>query len=647
MTNPKRILLCIGCDDYDSDSLSHLTGAEEDALNMYELLSGADNGDYPESDTRLLLSPTCNEVDKAFSELLAEGVPVDTLTIFFAGHGGVAKGSYYLCMKESSIGKLSTTAYSLSRLFEIINENGPAQCNIIIDACEAGGLVSNLGTLLKPELIGMTNTSGISIFATSAAKQGSLDTPIGGVGTTQLLRVLKGEIFVQDSRPYLDLVEVGRAAAGLIADAAKKLTQSVPGGEFTTQTPVVWGLNLFGQSRFSKNPVFNDKQAVSLHSMVSIPSKSLAGTVIGESSEIIWALFYDPPENLIPTKIFNTLAPITQKLGNEEDVVRFISGIATPLNERVQNAPNLFSSVELNATFIALLLEWCGRSGLAELQIKEIASQLTEQLLICANELNMELAKDEYALALDGLADLFYLPIRISKILGWCSAGLLINEQLGSESLQLKALTEELMKKILDVYKSCILFVSDLQSPYVFTILFTALRYNLRDVGENLFGLYMSQLFEVEGNIARPTLEAELAYDFLKARFSGELTCASPMVSNPCESLSVMLMMAKLYGLENTVDPYLSWLDHASNFIFIPDTHISFAQRIIEEGQNHNFQIGHGIWRVSDFVSRWEVACLPQITGDKTLATPSVIIGALCASLLFPNRTPWFLLRQA
>jgi len=643
MTDIKRVLLCIGCDAYES--LGKLSGAEEDAKNVYRLLRSSDFGNYPEATSRLLLSPTCADVDHALSELIPVNEETDTLTIFFAGHGGVAKGSYYLCLKDTVVGKFATSAYSLSRLFEIINEVSPSQCNIIIDACESGGLVSNLATLLKPELIGMANTSGISIFATSAAKEYSLDTPEGGVGTTQLLRVLNGEVIVQDSRPYLDLVEAGRAAADLIIGEARKLTNSMPPGTFTAQTPVVWGLNLFGQSRFSKNPAYDAEQRVSLHSMVSIPSRSQAGAAISEASGKLWTLLYDSAEDLTPLRIFNELNPIAKKLNSEQDVVRFLSGVAVPLAEKMADSVDSFAPIELNATFISLLIEWCGQSGLAEAQIEIFTSTLIEQLTAQLVDVCAEIDDFNNALAFEGLADFYYLPIRISKLLGWCGAGIFICKQSGQNSEKLANLMCELAQKILDIYEACVFVISDLQAPYILTFLLAALKGGHKEIGEQFFGLYVSQLIKDKANVARASLEPEVAYDFVKARAEGSLSCTSSMVSNPSEVLSVLLLMARYYELDDVVDPYLAEIDHTSMVAFLPNTHMDFAQRVIHNGRNHNFQVGHGVWTVKDFSKRWESACEPQLATDATLNIPAVVVGGICASFLFPDRTPWFLLQ--
>ena len=442
-------------------------------------------------------------------------------------------------------------------------------------------------------------------------------------------------------------MEVGRVAAGLVVSEAAKITASMPLGTHTTQTPVVWGLNLFGQSRFAKNPACDITQSTSLYSMLSIPAKSIAGSIISSESEKLWALLYESPEELTPFRITSTLRPILEKLQDAKDVVNFISGIEVPLREKLSDSNDSFSQVQLNGTFIALLLPWCAQSGLAEEKIKEIAAELIVQLNAAVDKLNEELREFENALAFDGLADFFYLPIRISKLIGWCGAGLLICEQLGREPGQLRELTEDLANRILETYGSCIRIISDTQSPYILTFLFSALRFGMRDIGEQFLGLYVAHAFTDQANFARTSLEPELAHDFIKARLSGELTCTSPLVAHPSESLSTLLMMVKTYGLNETVDPYLSDLDHLAHVVFLPNTHTSFAQSLIEQGRNHNFQIGHGIWTVDDFVSRWETACGPQLASDSALDKPSVCLAALCASLLFPDRTPWFLLRPA
>ncbi|WP_256594742.1 hypothetical protein [Pseudomonas sp. OV226] len=76
----------------------------------------------------------------------------------------------------------------------------------------------------------------------------------------------------------------------------------------------------------------------------------------------------------------------------------------------------------------------------------------------------------------------------------------------------------------------------------------------------------------------------------------------------------------------------------------IPQSYLEFSQPFVPNGINHVFQIGHKVWTVADVAERWKTACIPQMENDTSLRHPATRIGALCASLIFPDRVPWFLL---
>lgn len=644
MSDQQRVLLCIGCDAYES--LSTLKGAELDAKEIFATLIDPVYGDYQTSTARLMLSPTLGEVFNTIDELMPEGQTTDTLTLFFAGHGGLSKGSYYLCLKDTVSGRFATTAFGLSRLFEIINEKAPAQCNIILDSCQSGGLVADLGALLKPELIGTANTSGISIFATSAADEYSIDTPSGGLGTIQLLRVLRGEVDIQSQQPYLDLVEVGRIAANNISREAAEIASKSLSGKFTNQSPVVWGLNLFGQSRFAKNPLYDSSRPSSVFEMTSISPASSAGREISGAAEKIWALYYMDPNDLTPKTICDILAPLVKKMDDEADLGRFIKGLATTLNNRVKGSDNSFSQIEVLASCIALLLHRCGGAGIVEAAILNLAQDLLFELDAALLAVVDELNRDEKYLAFDGLSDFFYLPIRISKLLGWAGASLIIADDVGHDSDSAQTLVKALTEKLINTYTLCLGLISDEQTPYTFVYLFSALKHYMREQGEVILGIAFAQFIKDNGEIAHTRLQPELVYDYMQQRISGKFDSAKELLAKPSEALSMLLLMANAYEMEDVVDPYLRSLDHTSHFIFLPQTHVDFVEDVIRKGRNHNFQIGHGIWTVQDLVKRWTDVCNVQLQADVCLELPAVRISSLCCALIFPNRTPWFLLRD-
>src|SRR5205807_7945624 len=235
----RRVLISIGCNQYSH--IGDLNSAEADARRIFQTMLRRDVGNYDEEHSQLLSSPTLSDVNEAIERCLFSSGKIDAFTFFFAGHGDIRPASFYMCVKDTQMDRLSTTGLSLTDIFLRVSEAQPPQTNVIIDACYSGGLVADLGVILKPDIMGNAGTPSITLLAMSARDQESLENPSGGIGTTALLECINGSAFVQDSTPSLDLSDIGRTISGRISRGVG-------------QAPVVWGLNLHGKSIFCKNP---------------------------------------------------------------------------------------------------------------------------------------------------------------------------------------------------------------------------------------------------------------------------------------------------------------------------------------------------------------------------------------------------------
>lgn len=111
--------MSVGCDKYQH--LTALNGAEKDAEQMLSALTSSHLSLIEKCDSTLLLSPTRIEFQEALGELQDRHQEIDSLTVFFAGHGGVANGSYYLCLSDTRADRMATTGLALSHIFEFIN----------------------------------------------------------------------------------------------------------------------------------------------------------------------------------------------------------------------------------------------------------------------------------------------------------------------------------------------------------------------------------------------------------------------------------------------------------------------------------------------------------------------------------------------
>jgi hypothetical protein len=97
------------------------------------------------------------------------------------------------------------------------------------------------------------------------------------------------------------------------------------------------------------------------------------------------------------------------------------------------------------------------------------------------------------------------------------------------------------------------------------------------------------------------------------------------------------LRSAGRVGLDDVIDEDLYLLDHLPLNAYVPSDYSLFGMEHIEGGENLSFIIGHDIWRVKDVEKSWPVE-LKQIPENEVRCL------SILASLLFPDRVPWFLL---
>lgn len=105
-----------------------------------------------------------------------------------------------------------------------------------------------------------------------------------------------------------------------------------------------------------------------------------------------------------------------------------------------------------------------------------------------------------------------------------------------------------------------------------------------------------------------------------------------------CRALSACLPVA--FGRPVVFDEAMSELDHVTINAFVADDHTLFALETIDDGENNPFTIGHYIWRIDDLLQHFPPHAFVQPTDPSSVAG-----GAILASLIFPDRVPWFVFR--
>lgn len=629
-----RVLLCIGCDGYEH--MDTLRGAESDAAAIRTALTTGELSCTSAEDSYLLLNPNRGDVENIFVELQDKYREIQSLTIYFAGHGEEANNSYFLCLRDTRPDRLSTTGYAISRLFEFFNELKAAHCNVIIDACSAAGLVSNLNVLLKPEVIGKSKTFGVSFFVSSASNQYAYEDDCGGYATAALLEVLQGKLDTGSRARYLDLVDIGRPAAQHVSEQTN-----------AEQMPSVWGVNLYGHMPLFRNPHASDTHATSLLGLTGITPASPAGQAISEHSSALYSLLFAQDQDLGPDKLLPVLSEFMTRLEAFPDAPAvFIEGIWHSLEKNARRHQNSFALVELSATCIALLLESSGKDSNSAACIAVLAQRLIDECERSLLEIVKSLHSNEKALCRHGIPDLFYLPQRVSRILGWSAAALHFAHELGTDDSAVRSCMEEISGYLTTHYASVLAGMSEDEAPFWAVFLTAVSATEMNGLGELIVSLLISTLIDCGGGLARPLLEPPQAYSYLSARARKNPEGLKQLSSSPSETLALVMLTCSKFCLREELDMHLVDLDHAHLNIFIPDSHLAFNHPVVRAGINHVFQIGHKVWKVEELLERWDIACKPQFLGDSSLALRATRIGAICSALITPDRVPWFLLNN-
>lgn len=619
-----RALLSIGCNDYDHAQT--LTGAETDARRMFETLIRPNVGDYDPNRSKLLLSPTAAEVHQTLRDILFINNAIDTFTFFFAGHGSVRAGSFYMWVRDSNPDAVSLTAIPLSDIFRSLNEAAPAQSNIIIDACESGGLIADLSVLLKSDMLGDAETPGITLVATSAQNQNAAETENGGIGTNAILNCIEGRAFVQDTSSALDLVEIGRSISTRLRSS--------------DQTPVVWGLNLYGPPRFCRNPHYGEDPTKPLRMIVQEWS-SAGDDLLRKHYEQLWRTYTSVSDSFDPRAFADVISSVITPLSSSSPaLIGFIERFGAATLERSELSGDAFRRSQVAAALAVSLLPKLDQEEVAH-SIQRIVTVTSESLTVAGTKLAEELNGNRYALLAKrggGLAELFYLPVRVAKILAWTAViPSLLQES--DECAEADQLFTNLLRLLLTQYPGSITTISDAQAPYWAITLSRATELGLTEEAEELTGLLFHSFIACKGQLARYDIPPEKTLDYLLARRGSDFTKAADLIARPNETLTVLLMAASQLGIGDIFDESLWEIDGLGFSAYLNPDFSVYGEDMMKGGQNLCWTIGTDVFRVADMVRTWPD---PSPIPNSRLEAAIVML----AALLYPDRVPWFCLES-
>ncbi len=612
-----NLFLAIGCDSYDH--LGGLACGEKDAKNIAEHLGNPKYAHYNTPISRVLLSPTVFEINDALASILKNGRPVGSFTFFFAGHGILKVGTLVLCTRDTHPDALTTTGFSLGTLFNSVNELGARHVHIILDACESGGVSGDVITALKPNLIGQAGSAEITLLAACAEDQSAFEDQNGGRFTNKLLACINGTDFVQDLTPTIDLNEIGKRISAHFATDAR-------------QSPIYWGLNLSANTGFVKNPHFVPQSGLR-ETLAAAPGLNITPAI----REGLWQIYSEADEGFVPEKLRGLLRTLLEDAVSPlPSYIAFIHRIRTSLCDRAKRATDSFREIEIRVACLSSLLGEIPTSAIADEYALRECEEILDDVKLRLQELSERLRENDLELVGGlGLSELYFLPIRISKILGWAGVFLLFGNPDQKEAASICGL----LHRVFNRYAGIAIAVSDLQAPFILTGLVALAKLD-PDAAETWASLYFNSVAESGCCVAQWDLSFEAIPGFLLRRaLADTANMERGVVANPTELVAVLLLLADRLQLKDTFDESLALLDHRSINLFVPETYSSYGDALINSGVNLTRKIGHDFFTVDELIAGLPANLLKVDTEAKSVAILSVL-----SSFIYPNRTPWHIL---
>ncbi|UUL83986.1 hypothetical protein [Sphingomonas qomolangmaensis] len=546
---------------------------------------------------------------------------IETLTVFFAGHGGVKAGTFYLLPRDASSRLLSATALSASELLSIIAEAAPLQTNLIVDACQAGGVSGDIRALLRPEDLGAKNTPGVTVLAMAARDQSAMEVDDAGIGTFAFLNCIEGKTFVSDNRPTLDLLEIGTRVAEVLAAAGE-------------QSPVLWGLNLFGPRRFCRNPSFGGGGG---------PLRATLGDWLDSDTQVaveaamsdLWRI-WDRLDNAewSPREVIDGLGRVLATLPTGNSRAQLLERLNAAGKLKADSSLDRLRTLDVTASIIVAALRHAGEAAVAA-SIKSLATEAANEAERVVAEATIAVCADRYALLTraGGIPDLFLLPLRLTRLLGW--AAMVYHIRSENDEVADCDLLRRYINAILEQLPSSVVAISDAQAAPLVCALSAAFQGGATAEAEMLLGTLFNSAIRYKGLFASPSIDPKEILRFLIARQTGVADQVRPSLARPTELLTILLRGAALFGLEDAFDPWLIQFDGTDLNAFLPAAYEEFGDDTIRGGVNAGYRIGTDIFTVSELEAVWQSAPTP-IKGEGLIA--------VFAALLLPDRTPWFLM---
>lgn len=611
-----RVLLSVGCDDYSH--ATKLNGAVRDAKSVFSALVGDQEHQYDSANSKVLVSPSAEDFRKTLSDILYSKPDVTVFTLFFAGHAAVFDETLYLALKDALPDRIPATAIGFPEVLRTTAAARPKQANFILDACNAGGLGFDIGSILKRTIIGNSETIGISFVAAAAAEQSAGESENGGYFTSEFTKIIRGDVLIQRAKPFLNLAEIAQ--------------QIQMDSTLEDQNISYWTLNLQGPNLFAKNPHFSGSAHVTDTIVSQLTQRKIVGSFGDDFKSSVAKITTGLRERSFSKTLENVFSDI-----EPEQRSSLIYGLAEGLRVELASSDDPFSEARVLSVLLGKILSLCPPAGR-----NSVTGEIIEWFTIANRRALLKLEKavavDRNALLISTISDLYDLPIRISDIFGQCALFYFGQENISITDLNL---IRDVIVAILGRYGNAVLALTDDQATGYLLFLEMCRRNQWIEFSEEVVGRLYHDLHKNFARCGAYSLNAEKRFALLTQRYGDSLSITRDLYNMPSDLTTVILSFSALGYLDEAVDFSLIEIDHTSINYFVPDRFTQFGLTGGLEGSNYTLTLGRHFFRCIDLRRILRSEILPKFYYSASATSTEENFCSLASALALRDRLPW------
>ncbi len=242
---PQRYAIVIGIGNHKDRKIPPLHYTVADAEGVYRVLTSEKYGFFLKKNVKIMINAEAStqNIKKTFETWLKKNVrPIDSVIIYFAGHGASEAGSAYWVTYDSDIEDLYGTAISNDSISEMLSGIKSKTLIVFLDSCYSAATINrgwHTRSLIEKDPFEEFRGEGRVVITSSNGKQLSLEIKEYGHGvfTYFLIQGLIGKAD-QDLDGYITLDEIWDHVKNNVKNTARKYG--------IHQTPIIDGRHSSG-----------------------------------------------------------------------------------------------------------------------------------------------------------------------------------------------------------------------------------------------------------------------------------------------------------------------------------------------------------------------------------------------------------------